>query len=432
MIEASIGAVSGLLPVFCAVAALFALPTVLVARAKNRPLAAPTLLAVSVAGVFAVTLLPGNAGNAMEGLCDTGRPIHMLTSSSALLNIALFIPVALFGVLVFRRPLTVAAVGIVASGTIELIQATGSLGRACSATDMAANATGAILGVSIATVSFRLRGTRTSHLVRDLCWGVGIAVVGTAGLAGWFHSGVTSVDVVATMDRRDDHLQSLDGSDEWMATAVEDVFGKGTVTKESNAEFSGERTRISVKTDRGELVGWWPDKSLERAWASDNRGEAGDLTEAQVRSAGHKFAQRQFPDSVAGSRESLTGMGEGSSKVYVLTYRRYVKSVMMPMRLDVTVTSAGRIMGFTSTPTPDPMLPPSTISQAKAQQLAAKAAGAKSDAAVLLAQKVNGRWRPVWMVSVKSDAEDPNLFIDAVNGKRITPDLHPPTPGLGD
>ncbi|MEW2087622.1 VanZ family protein [Streptomyces sp. NPDC005283] len=421
MIEASIGAVSGLVPIFCVMAALFALPTVLIAKVRQRPAVMPALLAVSVAGVLAVTLLPGNAGTAMEGVCDMGRPTHLLTSSSALLNIALFVPAPLLGVHVFRRPMTVAAVSLLCSGIVELVQATGSLGRACSATDIVANATGALLGVCAGTVWLRLRGSNVGPLVRDLCWGLGLVIVGTAALVGWFHSAVSPVDVVAAEDRRDTYMQSLEGSDEWMAAAVEDTFGEGTKTKDTTSEKSGARTRITVKTDRGEMVGWWPDRTLERAWSTDNKVEEGDLTEAQVRATGRKFAQQWFPDSVADSRETLDGMGDGKAEVYVLTYRRYVKNLMMPMRLDITITAKGRFMGFASKPIPDPVLPPTVISKSDAMRLAKKETGAEAEAAVLLAQKVAGGWRPVWMVSVKSGSKDPNLFLDAVSGQRVMP-----------
>ncbi|MFF8603930.1 VanZ family protein [Streptomyces sp. NPDC015232] len=422
MIEASIGAISGLFISFLVMAAVFAMPVALLARARNRPALLPASLATSIAGVLAVTLLPGNAGTAMDGICDFGKPVHLLTSTSALLNIGLFVPSPFLAVLLFRRPATVAAVAVVCSGAVELVQATASLGRACSATDVAANATGALLGTCAGAAWLRLRGERGNRTGADLRWGIGVFLAGTAALGGWFHTSVSITDVVATEDTRDARLKSLEGADEWMNSSAREVFGQQTKTLNSVSEFRGGRTVITLKTDRGELVGWWPDRTLERAWSIDNAGEEGDLNASQVRSKGMEFAKRWFPASVAHSREALNVMGEGNSKVYRLTYRRYVKNVMMPMRLDITITSTGRIMGFESLPTPDPLLPSAAISQDDAKRLAEKETGAKAEAAVLLAQQVAGEWRPVWMMSVNSRTGDTNLFLDAVNGRRVTPD----------
>ncbi|MFE9395633.1 VanZ family protein [Streptomyces flavidovirens] len=403
-------------------ATLFALPTALVAKARKRPVVIPTLFAASLAGVLAITLLPGNAGSAMDDMCDMGSPTHMLTSSSALLNIILFIPAALLAVIVFRRPVTVAAASMLCSGTVELIQATGALGRSCSVTDIAANATGALLGACAGAAWLWLREKRIEGLLRDVCWGGGLAVAGTAALAGLFHSSVAPVDVVATENRRDTYMQSLEGSDEWMTGAIKDVFGEGTKATATVMDKSGSRTRITMTTNRGEVTGWWPDRTLERAWTTDEKVEDGDLSERQVRATGKSFAQQWFPDSVASSRETIEGVGEGNAKVYVLTYRRYKNDVMMPMRLDITITASGRMMGFASKPVPDPVLPATAISQDDAMRLAKKETGAEAEAAVLLAQEIGGHWRPVWMVGVKSNAQEPDVFLDAVSGERVKPD----------
>ncbi|MGW1978816.1 VanZ family protein [Streptomyces sp. NPDC001889] len=429
MIEASIGAVSGLVPVFCVMAVLLALPTALVTATRKRPLLLPVLLAVSLAGVLTVTLLPGNAGAAMEGLCDTGSPSRLLTSPSALLNIALFVPAALLGTLVFRRPVTVTAVAVLGSGTVELVQATGSLGRACSATDLVANATGAVAGACAAALWLRTRAPRTERALRDWSWGTGIALAGAAVLAVWFQTSVSTVDAVAAERARENQLLALDGSDAWMAEVAEEVFGPGTRTEETVTDLNGESRRITVVTNRGEITGRWPEKALERAWSSDNRIEDGDLNRAQALTIGAKFAHRWFPDSTAGSRRTLDRMGEAGTPLYVLTYRRYVDDVMMPMRLDITITATGRIMGFASKPEPDPELPPVSVSREEAMRLAKKMSGAPAEAAVLLAQRVRGTWRPVWMTSVKTATQDPNLFLDAVTGERVTPDAQPAQPG---
>ncbi|MFD0393175.1 PepSY domain-containing protein [Streptomyces nogalater] len=86
------------------------------------------------------------------------------------------------------------------------------------------------------------------------------------------------------------------------------------------------------------------------------------------------------------------------------------------MRLNVMVTSGGRILNFTARAVKDPQLPESTVSKDEASKLAQAYTGHTVQGAVLIAQKVKDHgWRPVWMVGVESG----DVFIDAVTGHRI-------------
>ncbi|WP_329400286.1 VanZ family protein [Streptomyces melanogenes] len=403
-------------------AVLSAVPTALVARARRRPVVAPTLFAVSVVGVLAVTLLPGGTGEAMDGYCDTGIPAHLFTSSSALLNIALFVPAPLLAVLTFRRPMTVAAISVLCSGAIELIQATASLGRACSVTDITANTLGALIGSGVGTVWVFLDNRGSVGLKKDLVWGISVAAAGASTLVGLFTISVSSIDVVAADDRQRTQIQTLSGASDWIEQAAKEIFGRGTEVEETRTQSNGGRWHVTTTTNRGELSGWWPDKLLERASSKQNRGDIGNLTQSQIGEVGGQFAKRWFPQSVTKSRQTMYAVGNGKDKVYVVLYRRYVNDVMMPMRLDITVTSAGRIMDFASRPDPDPELPAVTIGQEKAKQLAKHVTGHQPKHANLLAQKVSGRWRPVWLMDT-GKGDNPDIFLDAVAGSEVTPDL---------
>jgi hypothetical protein len=41
--------------------------------------------------------------------------------------------------------------------------------------------------------------------------------------------------------------------------------------------------------------------------------------------------------------------------------------------------------------------------------------------AVLLAQKVAGAWRPVWKLGMPEHSKSPDMFLDAVTGREVTP-----------
>ncbi|MFD8725479.1 VanZ family protein [Streptomyces sp. NPDC059629] len=414
MIEASIAAVPGLVVSFLILAVLLGLPTALVAKARGKPWPLRTALVVYLSGILAVTLLAGNAG-LKPGQCDTGAPIHLLTSASSLLNIALFAPGAFLAVLLFRRPVTVATAFVLLSAAVELTQSLGNLGRACSATDFVANGTGAVFGAAVGAVWLYRRGRTTGKPVRDLVWGVALATVGALGVAGVFHERIKPVDVVAQDDRTHRLAESSVQANEWITVAAQGIFGSGTEVQQSETEKHGDRLRISVRTNRGKISGWWPDKTLESAWSSNTRGDEGNLDENQVAAAADKFARRWFADDVAGSKRAVRSIGDGSTRAYTVTYRRYVNGVMMPMRLNLTITTTARVMGFTARTIEDPELAKVTVDETKARSIAKQKTGRTAEAALLLAQKVSDAWRPVWIVgSGKSD-----VSVDAATGTVI-------------
>ncbi|MFI2372785.1 VanZ family protein [Streptomyces sp. NPDC018833] len=417
MIKASIAAVPGLLFSFLVVFILLAVPVTAIAKTRNQPVIVWTLLAAALSGVLSVTLLPGNSGVA-SGNCDTGTPADLFASPSALLNVALFVPLSLLGVLLFRRPLTVAVSSMLFSGTIEFVQAVLPLERSCSVTDVAANAAGSLIGAAAGVFWLRLRRREHIRAGRDALWGAVLAVVGAALLAGLFRWQVPGEDIVAREDRRREFALETEGAVGWITLAAKDIFGQDTNVTQSSVVQEGSRTRVSAVTDRGAVSGWWPEKTLEQAWATDNKGDEGNLSQNQVQKIGGDFARRWFAKDIAAAQETVRAVGDGPTKVYSISYRRYVNGVMMPLRLQVTVTTTGRVMGFGSKIVPDPKLPEPTVSEDQARNLGRKATGDDPKDLTLLAQRIDGRWRPVWMMSAASQ----DVFIDAVTGQRVVPD----------
>ncbi|EKX66857.1 VanZ family protein [Streptomyces ipomoeae] len=418
MIEASISAVPGLVVTFLVLGTLFGFLTAFLAKSRNRPWQFPTALAIYVAGILSVTLLPGDAG--LEAAqCDAGAPVHLFTDTSSLLNIALFAPGAFLAVLALRRPVTVAAAFVCLSGTVELIQATGYLGRSCSLTDVTANATGSVLGACAGAIWCYSRRMPTHRAMRDALWGFGLLLVGATAFAAFFHARIESVDIVALDDSIKARVNAADEADAWLAKAATATFGEGTEIESSTVEKVGTRTKVTAVTNRGEIVGWWPDKQLETAWATNNKGDDGRASKQSATAAADRFAQTWFPDSVKGSERNVRTLGEGTGRAYLVSYRRYNKDdVLMPMRLDITITTKKRIIGFTARTLPDPQLTSVTVDEGKARELAHEASGKATQSTLLLAQQVDGVWRPVWLVG----AGNKDVAIDAATGQRISTD----------
>lgn len=370
VIDASVQAIPGLLVWFVPIALCLAVPTALIACARRKPVTVRVLLAVCSAGILAVTLLPADGGPVGDGaVCDLSSPFpQMPTSSSALLNVALFAPASFFAALVFPRPLTILAVTSVGSGLIELFQAEGAMGRSCSATDIVANTTGSLIGVAAGTVWCRRTGRRvTGRAKRDALWGATLAVTGSAALAATFHSSVTPYIPLTERPGFAAEQRAIEGADTWITEAAAYVFGKGTRVEQTVvAKHSG---LVTAKTNRGEITGWWPEKKLEEASSTDNRAEPGSLNQTQAEEVTTRFVHRWFPAEVLGAKRTVHVSGSGNSAVYLFAYRRYTKGLMMPMRLNVTVTSSGRIMNFTARALKNPKLPEKSRASARRRQV---------------------------------------------------------------
>ncbi|MDQ0766988.1 VanZ family protein [Streptomyces canus] len=427
MIEASIRAVPGLLVSFLVLASLLCLPTWLAARTGGHPPLVRVLLAASLAGIATVTLLPGNAGDAGTGKCDTGLSLQAaLDSPSAWMNVALFVPAVFFAVLAFRRPVTAAAVGMLLSGVIELAQTNLVGGRSCSVTDFAMNTVGALIGAVAGLVWLRARGRGEHRWWRDAAWGTGIACAGLLALAGIVHaSSPQTYDAAAVEHRQEAAAKASAGSSEWITGAAQSVFGQGTEVQQIEEIKQNGGLVATATTNRGKLIAWWPQRKLVEAIPKNNQADAGPVRSKQAVRIGSKFAATWFADEIHGARLTTKTLAPeaGDQAMYHLTYRRYVDGVMMPMRLDITVTSSGRVIGFTARPVTDPTLPKAELDRSAAEALVRGRTGKSPTAAVLLAQKVAGAWRPVWMVGMPEGSKTPDMFVDAVTGRKVTPQM---------
>ncbi|WP_240139960.1 VanZ family protein [Streptomyces sp. MUM 178J] len=420
MIEASIGAVPGLLAAFAVLWAMSAAVVALVSRRRERPVLLPVLAAGAVCGIVTVTLMPGMAGTAGESVCDAGWSMAQAAgSSSAWLNVALFIPAPLLLTMLFKRPLTVAGCSVAACGMIEMAQATVVAGRSCSVTDSVMNTAGALIGTA---AGWALVRTWRRPVWKDLATSAAVLGVSAVVLTMWIRSAdLGSYDEPAQQAHQRAVEAQADSADAWITEAARETFGP-------NAEYEGSEYNkaeglITATTSLGEITGRWPDETLISAAVNDNEAEPGDLTHGQAVQVGKRFAERWFPKQIQGAKltTDVLAADAGNRAMHHLTYRRYVDGVMMPMRLDLTVTSAGRLLGFTADPVADPEMPRPKITKAGLGDVVRKQTGSAPVASVLLAQKVSGQWRPVWMVGVQG-VDESDVFIDAVTGDLVAPD----------
>jgi hypothetical protein len=116
------------------------------ARRDRRALA--VLLGTSLLPVAGLTLVPAARPRLDEEFCTVQFGLPGFGSVELLANVALFVPAAVFAVLLSRRPLLVLAAAAGTSAAIEMLQAVvGALQRACDTNDWAMNTAGAGVGV---------------------------------------------------------------------------------------------------------------------------------------------------------------------------------------------------------------------------------------------------------------------------------------------
>lgn len=103
-------------------------------------------------------------------LCTAGS--LSLTHLYEQLNVALFVPFAIFGTLATRRPVIIAIVTTLVSAFVEFVQATTGGGE-CQVRDIAHNTLGGLLGVLLAMAVLRLRARNSPEITEDVGAGSG-------------------------------------------------------------------------------------------------------------------------------------------------------------------------------------------------------------------------------------------------------------------
>ncbi len=376
------------------------------------------LCGISLAGVLAATLWPKNATDHTVGLvCEVGASARaVLSTQQGQFNVALFVPVCLFAVMMLKQPLTVLAGGALLSGAVEVAQSALPLGRACDTGDFVANFLGVVVG-TVLGMGVVLAGRRKIRFgTRAAVRGTGAFGVGLAAVALVFHFALTPVRDAGGM------VGSTSAQNDAAHTVAAKLFGPTVrVTAVQLMESTPDSpAQIWVTTNQGRIQLNWPSRELVSAMSTANYDDGGTLSKERMRTVAERFASDWFPADVRGSRASFRPIAS-TTRAMVLTYRRYRSGIMMPMRLDLTVSSSGRIISVQSQDVPDPQLPKPEISEERARKLAVdQADGERAGTTFLLAQKVSGVWRPCWAVDILRTGESEpvgTVFLDAVTGQ---------------
>ncbi|WP_051732094.1 VanZ family protein [Kitasatospora phosalacinea] len=423
MIEAIFGAVPALFPVLAVLGLLFGAVAFWQARRHQYPPAVPILWALSLAGELTATLTPGG-GSTGSPSCSIGAGVwDTAVTEQGLMNIALYVPLALFGTIVFRRPLTILATSAVLSGVTEVLQTLMGLGRACDGADFVDNVCGALVGTALAVLWLWLRRRKPQFGCKDALHSFAAAGTGFAAVAVviWMFIPLYHDESGFGTNSSDDG-----GVGASRRIAVK-LFGPDTQVQTTqmgpNPEKSSQRV-LDVTTDRGQFRIEWPTERLLLSASANSQVDPGSLTQDQVLKVGADFATTWFSDLTPAATRTLTPT-DSAGGAYMLTYRRYNSdAVLMPMRLDITVSTSGRIMASSARWDTDPQLPHPTVSADAAKAKAVSTVpGSRADTTFLLAKQIDGQWRPCWAVNLIKQGEAQRSgtvdFVDAITGQSV-------------
>lgn len=394
----------------------------------------------SIAAEVALTLfLPSGAAVAeARHVCVINRNYaEPFATQQGLLNLLLFVPIGFFGLMALRSLLPVVAGTILLSLSTELLQTlVPGVNRGCDSSDLEMNALGGLVGIAIAWAALHLTKHPISPLrrhARPTAVGSAIVLVG-AGIAAavW----ITPVAVDATS------LQ-FTGDEEKAAAqrAVRQAFGDhykiSNVQLQTGVDDNPDTLLIALDKGSAELS--WPDASqlnvsLENSSQTTSAsfpvpgtGQQKITGEDALPIAG-RYAQEHYPHELRGAEPHVYPVGDRAELGWIVSWRRRNSAgVLMPVRLDVQINTAGRVSQLLVRSIDDPAsLPKPTVDKKAAQSTALKALHQPTGHEVrvaeseLLAVQREGEWRSQWLTSFETDDKsvviDP-IYVDANTGK---------------
>ncbi|MCE7081825.1 VanZ family protein [Streptomyces sp. ST2-7A] len=439
----------------------------LLRRRAARPLMW-ALWASCAVGILAVTLWSsGPVGG--TGVCVVNRSLtEPFSDTQGRMNIAMFVPVGLFGTLATRRPGLVLISGVLFSAGIETAQAVlPFVARICETGDLIANATGLAIGTAAGTVVTLLRRRPASPSVLRARH-VTIGALGTAAvLAGVWVVGITPW----VLDRVNHHVPALPADHEQRAAISEELTGAfgdpgpaGEGNEELEAEFSPDTPgtgRITARFGTGLAELSWPDRDrltvflvpfdpgFDPADPEAVHGFPVPGAEGPVSTAGEAiavavaYAERFHPGLVRGVEPTADPVGADAGSGWLVRWRHHTEDgLLLPTRLDLRIEPSGVLadLWLDRTTVPDP--PPVRLTEIEAwevldKHLSPRVEDADTADAVLVAERPEDNpdgdeWRAHWLLLMTVGDETIHGVVDAGTGAPVRVDRFSSSPHAPD
>ncbi|WP_079159701.1 VanZ family protein [Streptomyces griseus] len=396
-------------------------------RFLNRPWAYAGLLAALMAELMLTIFFPSQGH--VSGQCVLNRNYsEPFATEQGLLNVAMFLPIGLFGVLAVRRVFPVFLGGVLLSVVTELGQALAPwVGRSCDSGDVLTNTLGAGIGALagwalVRTTRGELLPLRTAAKSTGVIFATGFVACAVVWGAWITPLAVDSTSLQIAGGDEKSHAQRV------LAEAFDDHFNIANVQLQPGQNDAPDVLLITTQTGFAELS--WPDKEQLTVNLEDPSQPGPDSfpvtgvgvapkTADEALQIATKYAKERFPWGLAGSYVKSFPVGEDAEVGWVVSWRSRIDGVLMPMRLDVEINRAGRVSALLARHAEDVVsLPPRRVSEKQAAAAAsASAGGSKAEVGDLLAIRREGEWRAQWVIPVSAGTDVYHVYVDAETGQ---------------
>ncbi|WP_274912104.1 VanZ family protein [Streptomyces sp. WZ-12] len=390
---------------------------------------------------LALTLFLPSGASTDDGThsCVINRNVvEPFATEQGLLNLLLFLPIGFFGLMALRSLLPVLAGSVLLSLATELLQTLLPwVHRGCDSSDLEMNSLGGIAGALLAWALLRLRRRPVTPLeqhARATALTSAVLLV-VAGVAWTLWITPTAVDATS--------LQLTGNKERRVAQkAIHQAFGDrytiSNVQLQPGVDDAPDNLLIALDSGSAELS--WPDASqLNVSLESSSETTSAsfpvpDVThtpagEKDALSIAHRYADEHYPRELKDAEPQVYPVGDRAELGWIVSWRRRGSNgVLMPMRLDVQVNTAGRVSQLLVRSADDPQnLPPVKVDKESAQRAALDsmelpkgAHNVRATESELLAVQRDGQWRAQWMTAFEADDKsvilDP-VYVDANSGK---------------
>ncbi|QKW22625.1 hypothetical protein HUT16_29215 [Kitasatospora sp. NA04385] len=347
MIRAALNGNTGMIPAFLVLALLLGAVGHRLARRHGLPLLPTLLLAAALAGELAVTLYPTFSGGGTQAVCGWSDDLALaFRTEQGRLNLLMYAPIGLFGVLALGRPLAVSCGVLGLTAATETAQGLiPAVGRACDSSDLAANAAGGLLGVLLGVVvRLALRRRVAPDRAEWRAAGLLVAAVGVPVLL--------LQSFVLTWTGTTGAVEATPEQEQLARQDVALLFGPDAGAFRTQ-RWTGEGVdQLVVDLDKGTFTVDWPSGRLRTLMTVPDRPgverPAAPATEAAaaaqaVRGAADAFAARWLPGRGAGTEPRVVP-GGGRDGSHRFTYGTGADE------LSVDIASDGRLVQFGTMP----------------------------------------------------------------------------------
>lgn len=407
-------------------------------RFGGRPYACAAL-AATLSIEVAVTLFLGTGGSNARNCVINHSVFEPFRTQQGLLNLAMFVPIGYFGYLAFRAVVPVIAGAAGLSLLTEIAQAVvPGVGRGCDTSDFQMNSLGGIAGVVIAwgLVKFPRANLFPPTWRRTTALGSAGTLVVAAVIGGLLITPVHLDSTSLQFATRDEEKAAQD--------ALNRAFGnhykvKGVQVQEAWENSPGSLL-IELQDDMGNATLSWPDaRELTASFENSDKITKASfpvqgvtkkpVNKEDAKTIAETYAQRYFPAAIRGSTNFVDPVGPKGELGWMVSWRRKnADGVLMPLRLDVQVNTAGRISQLLTANPEDPKdLPPAVVKKKQAEVTAQRTMDAamkesklRTDASSLMAVHRSGNWRAQWLVTFKAPdgiRTETVVYVDAETGE---------------